>query len=132
MTAGAPWAAYGGGAATPPLPQGAALKRLIIVCLSVAGLLGLSACATSPHAAGASAVPAAASVASRSDERVDRYCLRATGSRIVVRDSATGEAPDFDKHCLALGGRAYSREDIERTGEVDLADALRKLNPAIR
>ena len=112
------------------------MKRPVIVCLSVAGLFGLSACATSPQAAQASgmssAMPAAASVASRDDRRADRYCLRATGSRIVVRDSATGEAPDFDKRCLALGGRAYSREDIERTGEVDLADALRKLDPAIR
>ena len=108
------------------------MKRLIIVCLSVTGLLGLPGCATSPQAAQSSAMPAAASVASRDDKRADRYCLRATGSRIVVRDSATGEAPDFDKRCLALGGRAYSREDLAGTGEVDLADALRKLDPAIR
>lgn len=108
------------------------MKRLIIVCLSVAGLLGLSACATPQQAPGSSAMPAAASAASRADKRADRYCVRATGSRIVMRDSATGEVPDFDKRCLALGGRVYSREDIERTGEVDLADALRKLDPAIR
>ena len=112
------------------------MKRLVIVCLSVAGLLGLSACATSPQAAQtsgmSSAMPAGASVASLDDERADRYCLRATGSRIVVRDRATGEVQDFDKRCLALGGRVYSREDIERTGEVNLADALRKLDPAIR
>ena len=112
------------------------MKRLIIAGLSVAGLLGLSACATSPQAGGSSAMPAAAAVASRDDKRVDkrfdRYCLRATGSRIVVRDRATGEAPDFDKRCLAVGGRAYSREDLERTGKIGIADALRKLDPTIR
>ena len=108
------------------------MKRLIF-CLSVAGMLGLSACATSPQAAQSSATPsAAASAASRDDKPSERYCLRSTGSRIVVRDNATGEAPDFEKRCLALGGRAYNREDLERTGETNIADALRKLDPAIR
>ena len=114
------------------------MKRLIIICLTVAGLCGLSACTTSPQVAQSSGMPAmaAASVASRDDDRLDqraeRMCLRATGTRIVVRDSATGEPLDFNKRCLVSGGRVYSRADIERTGEVDIADALRKLDPAIR
>jgi hypothetical protein len=29
-------------------------------------------------------------------------------------------------------GRAYDRDDIDRTGAVDLADALRRLDPSIR
>ena len=67
--------------------------------------------------------------------QIDRNCLRQTGSRIVARGNATRSASDLaDKHgkrCVAASGRVYSREDIERTGEVDLADALRKLDPAI-
>ena len=67
--------------------------------------------------------------------QIDRNCLPQTGSRIVARGNATRSASDLtDKHgkrCVAASGRVYSREDIERTGEVDLADALRKLDPAI-
>ena len=67
--------------------------------------------------------------------QIDRNCLRQTGSRIVARGNATRSASDrTDKHgkrCVAANGRVYSREDIERTGEIDLAAALRKLDPAI-
>ena len=67
--------------------------------------------------------------------QIDRNCLRQTGSRIVSRGNATRSASDLtDKHgkrCVAANGRVYSREDIERTGEIDLAAALRKLDPAI-
>jgi len=67
--------------------------------------------------------------------QIDRNCLRQTGSRIVARANATRSASDrSDKRgqrCVAANGRVYSREDIDRTGEVDIADALRKLDPAI-
>ena len=67
--------------------------------------------------------------------QIDRNCLRQTGSRIVSRGNATRSASDLTdkqgKRCIAAHGRVYSREDLDRTGEVDLADALRKLDPAI-
>lgn len=67
--------------------------------------------------------------------QIDRNCLRQTGSHIVARANATRSASDrSDKRgqrCVAANGRVYSREDIDRTGEVDIADALRKLDPAI-
>lgn len=59
------------------------------------------------------------------DREFNRHCLRRTGSRIVERDK-TG------KMCVAASGRVYTREDIELTGEIDIAEALRKLDPAIR
>jgi hypothetical protein len=52
----------------------------------------------------------------------DRYCLRETGSHIVSKQR---------KSCVNASGRAYSREDIDRTGAVDLADALRRLDPSV-
>jgi hypothetical protein len=52
-----------------------------------------------------------------SAERSDRTCLTATGSRI--------SAP-----CSAIG-RAYSGEDIQRTGATSAAEALRLLDPSI-
>lgn len=55
----------------------------------------------------------------------DRHCLKNTGTRIRAR---AGERP----RCSAFAGRAYSRDDLERTGRVDIADALRTLDPSIR
>jgi hypothetical protein len=51
----------------------------------------------------------------------DYNCLRSTGSRIRPK---AGE-------CLPVAGRAYRREDIERTGARNTADALRMLDPRI-
>lgn len=51
-----------------------------------------------------------------------RYCLRHTGSRIQSRA----------KQDCAAYGRRYDRDDLQRTGEVDVASALRKLDPSVR
>ena len=83
---------------------------------------------------------ASATLVSNATPQIDRNCLRQTGSRLVARYNnprygSTGTARDSSdkrgQRCVAANGRVYSREDIERTGEIDLADALRKLDPAI-
>ena len=67
----------------------------------------------------------------------DHNCLRETGSLITtaqnqrtlrrarVRHEATVEVKCADY------GRAYTQDDIRRTGAVNLADALRQLDPSI-
>jgi hypothetical protein len=50
-------------------------------------------------------------------------CVRETGSRL--RNHARLE----QERCLT--GRAFDRDDIDRTGEMDLARAIRKLDPSI-
>lgn len=50
-------------------------------------------------------------------------CVRETGSRITKRDGKP--------RCTGQPGRAYTREDIERTGHLNLSDALRTLDPAV-
>lgn len=53
-------------------------------------------------------------------------CLQDTGTRIRARDPKTGKP-------LCQGpGRAYSRDDLNRTGQTDIADALRRLDPSVR
>lgn len=54
-------------------------------------------------------------------ERPDPTCLSQTGSRIQSRgnDACAGH------------GRSYSRDDLDRTGEVDVGQALRKLDPRL-
>ncbi len=49
-------------------------------------------------------------------------CMQDTGSHIKRKEGECVEAP----------GRVYSHEDIDRTGEINAADALRKLDPAVR
>ena len=58
----------------------------------------------------------------------DRFCLKETGSRIVA---ARNKSKKSDEECVAANGRVYTREDIERTGSVDMRDALRRLDPSI-
>ena len=60
------------------------------------------------------------------DDLANRNCLKHTGSRITPRADKQG------RKCVSANGRSYSKEDLDRTGEIDLADALRRLDPAIR
>lgn len=56
------------------------------------------------------------------DHSNDRHCLRETGSHIANKHKKT---------CVSANGSSYSREDIDRTGTTDLADALRHLDPSV-
>ena len=58
------------------------------------------------------------------NDLADRNCLKETGSRVIRADSK-------GRKCANATGRAYNRGDIDRTGAVDLKDALRKLDPAV-
>ena len=77
------------------------------------------------------AVPADAQVVVNTDaanaKRTSNVgCIKDTGTNIRPRDPKTGKA-------LCIGpGRSYSREQIDRTGQTDLADALRRLDPSVR
>ncbi|MEP6632944.1 MAG: hypothetical protein ABJA62_01910 [Luteimonas sp.] len=59
----------------------------------------------------------------------DRNCLRSTGSLITARQN--DNLPKDKQTCAPVTGRSYSRDDIDRTGSVNLADALRKLDTAV-
>lgn len=50
-------------------------------------------------------------------------CVRQTGSRIRQRDAKTV--------CNGQPGRSYSKDDLDRTGHTNLADALRTLDPSV-
>jgi hypothetical protein len=52
----------------------------------------------------------------------DRYCLRETGTNIRNKGK---------QRCHYSAGRSYSREDIERTGSIDIGQALERLDPSI-
>lgn len=58
------------------------------------------------------------------DRFADRNCLRHTGSRLL---SANGNG----RKCAIGNGRAFTREDLDRAGGLDLGSALRSLHPGI-
>lgn len=61
----------------------------------------------------------------------DRYCLRETGSHLSSHLYAKSrDGRKFDD-CVNASGRVYTRKDLERTGSVTTADALRRLDPSI-
>lgn len=86
--------------------------KTIVTTSLIAGFaaLGLAACAGAPTTLGGDDIAA-----------LDRSCIVATGSHIR---RAAGE-------CLPVTGRAYSGDDIDRTGARDLARSLSLLDPAI-
>ena len=111
------------------------MKRLRLMLLLAAGFVAATAQAqttpeqaptTSPTAQ--ASAPAAASVAPATDSDKKRLsetnCVRETGSRITRRDGKS--------RCTGQPGRAYTKDDLDRTGHTGLADALRTLDPAIR
>lgn len=107
------------------------MKRLLVF-LIVGGFASIASAQSAPVEQ--SLEPGAAAIgAEASDTSVkDRNCLRQTGSMITTSQNAkarrTGKAED---KCANAFGRAYDREDIERTGATDVAQALRMLDPAI-
>lgn len=99
------------------------MKHLLLTAL----LAGVVPAALAQAAPAEPAAAPATQVADATPESLsERYCLRETGSRIVARHNAKGQ-----KRCNAMPGRAYTREDLDRTGQVNIADALRTLDPAI-
>lgn len=64
-------------------------------------------------------VTAPAEDAPKARERA--HCIRESGTRIRHHSRRECERP----------GRRYTREDIRRRGEIDLGEALYKLDPAI-
>lgn len=67
----------------------------------------------------------------------DHNCLRETGSLITsaqnqrtLREARRHGDANVEVKCAEFG-RAYTQDDIRRTGAVDLSDALRQLDPTV-
>ena len=64
------------------------------------------------------------------NDAADKFCLRQTGSHLhaIVKDNHSRESA---VQCVNAPGRSYSRADLERTGALTTAEALRRLDPSI-
>lgn len=105
------------------------MKRLLIASalLAFAGAVSAQSADMAEEPEEANRSRAAAKAQTKSS---DRICIEQTGSRITAARNARSKGAERD--CVAAGGRVYTRGDIENSGEADLADALRKLDPSIR
>jgi hypothetical protein len=105
--------------------QEPSMNRLVLTLILSAFALGANAQSTAPDASAQVQNKSAevTVVSGNADQSNDRNCLRETGSHIVSKNK---------KSCIDANGSSYSREDIDRTGTTDLADALRRLDPSVR
>ncbi|WP_133479336.1 hypothetical protein [Cognatilysobacter segetis] len=99
------------------------------IAIATALLLSAAAPAFAQDATPPSPEPAtpAARAPARAEADVDRHCLRETGTRIRPRANRAQDAGCPSIHA----GRVYTQEDLRSTGEIDMADALRKLDTSI-
>ena len=86
---------------------------------SVLSLALVSAVAATSAGCAANPVAPGALPTSVSEQAAARNCLLETGSRFKR---------SLDQ-CGAVPGRVYTREDLERTGAINLSDAIHKLTP---
>jgi len=91
--------------------------RLLLAGLALSMLAGAVSAA---EPASSSAASATATNSSSAEPRQPN-CVRDTGTRIKSKN----------RDCLGVAGRSYSAEELSRTGEINPADALRRLDPSI-
>ena len=81
------------------------MKRVLTILIPA---LALCACASDPARTAATG------------KNSEKHCIRDTGSRIPSEGECSGAA-----------GRSYSREELERSGEMSTGGALERLDPTV-
>jgi len=111
--------------------------RLALFAVLSGAAFGLAAQPVDPAAA-PEAVEAQAMAEADSDlptvaeaGEVDRRCLKYTGSRTTADatpQTTSRRSAHERRRCAMAAGTVYTKEDLDRTGEVDVARALRRLD----
>ena len=101
----------------------ASAQTISTVALNTAAQAQVDGDAT--EAATAEMPPTAAEVELAAQRDADRNCMRYTGTNFVARNRPA-------RDCVPRHGSVYTREDLDRTGEIDIGQALRKLDTSIR
>lgn len=110
-------------------------RLLLAVALSLCGFAA-QAQSAAPEAVAVSQQDMQATPPKASD---DPHCLRYTGSLITASRNArdddqqgsdAGASSDRGR-CIYSSGRAYSQDDLRRTGETDIGRALQMLDPSV-
>jgi hypothetical protein len=100
---------------------------LLALCVGTAFAQSETATTTDPNS---TTVVTATPEQKDAQKQADMFCLRETGTHL--KQITTTKSHDRAVECATSSpGRTYSREDIERTGALTVAEALRRLDPAI-
>jgi hypothetical protein len=94
---------------------------IALICLVA---LGAASAAMAGEQKATTATPAAATTtADAKPKSLVKQCAAVTGTHI---------RPRVENECKASNGpqRSYSKDEIERTGQIDMAEALRRLDPS--
>lgn len=118
------------------------MKLLLLATLLASPALALAQVSepqVNPHVPQDTTLDEKRAEAERTQADADRNCVRYTGSHIKAPRNDRRSSDELEKvdgldrrDCVSANGRVYSRSDLERTGAIDVADALRRLDPAIR
>ena len=112
------------------------IRSVAIASASLALLIAATASAqTAPAETPVQAQPdMVVSGQTEQDDRAlrSRTCLRSTGSRILATRNERAEKDGKGQRCIAAAGRVYTQRDLDSTGHVDIADALRTLDTSFR
>lgn len=109
------------------------MTRLLLLAALLTAFAGAAAAQTVTVAkdSGETGTARTAEVEAPAGEPV-RTCMRSTGSRVVAARNLRAEKEGKPQRCANASGRVYTKEDIDRTGHVNIADALRTLDPSVR
>lgn len=104
---------------------------LLLGALFIAGAAQAGQPQTTSSPAPSAETATAPQDAAKQNDMDDRHCLRYTGTRIIQRNDARSDGKKQRMCSNGQIGRSYTREDLDRTGRIDIADALRTLDPSI-
>lgn len=103
------------------------ISSAMILALTSVATFGVWAGERAPRQASepvrVSAPANSAPVDERAVRRTGESCVKETGTRIRAGSGREG---------CRFAGRSYSREDMDRTGEIDVGRALQRLDPSIQ
>ena len=104
------------------------LAPLALIALALASAPVVAQEAPAPEPA-----PASQQATEDASPEAPRHCLQATGSRVTAAQNARAEREGkAARRCAAAPGKVYTADDLDRTGAVNIADALRMLDTGIR
>jgi hypothetical protein len=107
------------------------MKKLILATALIAasGLGGVAVAQTTADVSAQTNAPQA--TATSNDVALGTKQVPAPGSRNCIRDTGS-HITNRKQACLPMNGQSYSRDDLDRTGNPNLGQALQQLDPNIR
>lgn len=104
--------------------------KTLILATALTAALGMGGIAAAQTTTDASATTRQ-STTGNTDVALGTRQVPAPGSRNCIRDTGS-HIRRHDRACLPVNGNSYSREDLERTGNPNVGQALQQLDPAVQ